>query len=103
MDTDINMDMNSFINLNESETFFDDDDIYDYIAIIKNKKAYNDFVENVDDSEREFDKVTQVYFGENVDFPIDDLPSQITQIKISKNFSHQDSIPSTVKKVIVKK
>jgi hypothetical protein len=80
----------------------DDDDEYDYIAIIKNKTAYNDFVENIDDTDREFDKVTQIHFGENFNYPIDDLPSQITTIKIYKSFSYRHTIPETVIKVIVK-
>jgi hypothetical protein len=79
-----------------------DDDEYDYIAIIKNKTAYDDFVNNIDDTEREFDKVTQVYFEGQFDFPIDDLPPQITLIKINKHFSYRDTIPETVKKVVIR-
>lgn len=97
MNTDNHMDMDMDMSLVE------DDDMYDYIAIIKNKTAYNDFVENSGDSERDFDRVTQIYFGENFNHPIDDLPQQITTIKISKNFSHHETIPDTVKKVVVKK
>jgi hypothetical protein len=80
-----------------------DDDLYDYIAIIKNKVGYNDFVENISDTERCFDKVTQIYFGEHFNEPIENLPHQITLIKINKNFSHHDTIPETVEKVILSK
>jgi hypothetical protein len=87
--------------LDDNEDVYDYDE-YEYIAIIKNKKAYNDFVENIDDTEREFDKVTQIQFGENFNYPIDDLPPQITIIKIYKSFTYRDTIPETVKKVILK-
>jgi len=88
---------------NDSENYILDDDEYDYIAIIKNKTAYRDFVENSDDTERDFDKVTQVYFEEPFNHPIDDLPPQIVLIKISKSFAYRDTIPETVKKVVLRK
>lgn len=87
---------------NNYELLDNEEDEYDYIAIIKNKTAYNDFVENIDDTEREFDKVTQIHFGENFNYPIDDLPPQISIIKIYKSFTYKDTIPETVTRVIVK-
>lgn len=107
MDTDNYMDMNTYMNsymdtnkVNDAEGTDDD---YDYIAIIKNKTAYKDFVKNIDDTERDFDRVTQVHFGEQFNHPIDDLPAQVTLIKICKSFTYQHTIPETVKKVVLRK
>jgi hypothetical protein len=89
----------SVLNCDDDE----DDSLYDFIAIIKNKAAYKDFIENIDDAERNYDKVTQIFFGDNFDIPIDNLPQQITHIKIGKSFTHHDSIPKSVKHIIIRK
>ena len=72
----------------------DDTDEYDYIALINDKKGYNEFVNNKDDTERNYDKVTHIHFGVDFNEPIDDIPETITHIKIGKDYSHE--IPDTV-------
>lgn len=72
----------------------DDTDEYDYIALINNKKEYNEFVKNKHDSKRNFDKVTHIHFGVDFNDPIDNIPETITHIKISKDYPHE--IPDTV-------
>jgi hypothetical protein len=81
----------------------DDESLYEYIAIIKNETAYRDYVENSDSTEKDYHKVTKIHFGEKFNTPISDLPSQITYIKICKNYQYMDTIPNTVKQVVVKK
>ena len=89
------------LDCNEDED--DDESSYEYIAIIKNETAYRDFVENCDDTDKDYHKVTKIHFGEKFNTPISDLPSQITYIKICKHYPYMDTIPSTVKQVFVKK
>jgi hypothetical protein len=72
----------------------DDTDEYDYIALINNKKEYNEFVKNKHDSKRNFDKVTHIHFGVDFNDPIYNIPETITHIKISKDYPHE--IPDTV-------
>jgi len=72
----------------------DDKDEYDYIALINNKKEYNEFVKNKDNTERNYDKVTHIHFGVDFNEPIDDIPDTITHIKISKDYAYE--IPGTV-------
>ena len=72
----------------------DDTDEYDYIALINNKKEYNEFVKNKDNTERNYDKVTHIHFGVDFIESIDDIPETITHIKIGKDYPHE--IPETV-------
>jgi hypothetical protein len=72
----------------------DDTDEYDYIALINDKKCYNEFVKNKDDTERNYNKVTHIHFGVDFNEPIDDIPETITHIKIGKDYPHE--IPGTV-------
>ena len=70
---------------------------------MKNETAYRDYVENSENTEKDYNKVTKIHFGEKFNTPISDLPSQITYIKICKNYPYMDTIPNTVKQVVVKK
>ena len=72
----------------------DDTDEYDYIALINNKKEYNEFVKNKENTERNYDKVTHIHFGVDFIESIDNIPETITHIKICKDYPHE--IPHTV-------
>lgn len=99
--------MNTIVNnyqcLGDTSDNDDDDDEYDFIAIIKSKRAYDDFVKNHQDPTNHFNKVCEMVFEKTFNEPIDNLPSQIKIIKIHNQFTYTDSIPDTVTRVVMKK
>ena len=99
--------MNSIINnyecFGDAASDDDNDDEYDFIAIIKNKNAYDYFVKHHKETTNNFNKVCEMVFEKTFNEPIDNLPSQIKIIKIHKQFTYIDSIPETVTRVVMKK